>query len=298
MLADTDAKKSVLLVGGTGFIGRALGKHLHAAGYAIRLLVRRSGVSLPFPATLLRWTAPEPLPTAAMQGTYAVINLAGESIAARRWTQEQKRRIIDSRVQTTKAVVAASPPLLIQASASGYYGDTGDSIADESHAAGTGFLADTAKAWEAEAQQAKQVNIMRLGMVLGKDGGAFPQLAQVYRFGLGTVIGTGKQYVSWIHIDDVCAYVLRCLQDSTMRGAYNLVAPQVLTYKEFHQALSRYAPFTLPLPVPAFALRMLWGDKSELITSSQRLNPARLLAEGFKYRHASIDSALADVFCN
>ncbi|MDE3269865.1 MAG: TIGR01777 family oxidoreductase [Pseudomonadota bacterium] len=290
--------KTLLLVGGTGFIGRELGKYLHAAGYSLRLLVRSeiSEESLRFPARLYRWHAAMPVPAAAMTGLTAAINLAGAPIAARRWTAKQKQLIIASRVLTTRALVAASPPLLIQASASGFYGDTGAAAADEKQAAGSGFLADTAKAWEAEAQGAKQVAIMRFGMVLGKGGGAFPQLARIYRCGLGAVIGTGKQYVSWIHVEDVCAYVLRCLQDRTMRGVYNLVAPQALTYREFHQAFARHAPFALPLPaVPAVVLRLFWGDKSELLLASQHLTPARLLASGFKYRYPDLNSALKNL---
>ena len=298
----TEIKQHILLLGGTGFIGRVLGKFLHQAGYPLQVISRQTCPALPYPARLWQTATGGNFPATALLNCQAVINLAGESLANGRWTKAKKARIISSRLQTTSALVKAlqssttPTPLLIQASATGYYGDTGARETTEELHAGEGFLAETAQAWESHALQANiPAVVMRLGMVLGKSGGAFPLLASIYKFGLGAVLGTGRQHVCWIHVDDVCAFVLWALQDKSLRGVFNLVAPQSPTFLQLHHAFAKCSLFTLPVRVPTKALQLLLGDKSQMLTASQHIVPARLLQMGFQFKYKSIEDTLQEM---
>lgn len=295
----------VLLIGGSGFVGRLLGTFLHAEGYALQVLSRRANLRLPYPAEVFCWQRDGSIPTTALAAAEVVINLAGASIATGRWSQARKQEIVASRVETTQALVTAlrplaHKPLVVQATGVGYYSDRGDECVTEDAAAGTGFLANTARQWEAVLQTAQLTNryvLVRLGLVLGEGGGALPVLRRIYRWGGGASLGSGQQYVSWVHSEDVCRFVLHVLRHETCHGVYNLTAPSAITYDTWHRALMRrYQPFVAsPLRVPVWLLRLLLGEKAELMTASQRAVPQRTLATGYVFQFTDIDAALASI---
>ena len=294
------SKPSITLLGGTGFIGKALGKALHDRGYSLRIISRRNAPDIPYPANIYRYLNDGSIPEAAIRGSRAIINLAGESLMRRSWQGENLSLIINSRVKTAAAIVTAlhstgEKPLIIQASASGYYGDTQDQLVSEDCGAGGGLLAKIADQWEGElkACTAPKV-IMRLGMVLGKEGGAFPLLKKIYAYGLGAILGTGKQYVSWVHLHDLLAFVTQAIENERLRGTYNLVAPHVPTYHEFHQMLSKHAPLTCPIAIPEALLKL--GDKSKLVTISQRLSCQKATADGYVFRYPNLHTALNSLY--
>ena len=294
---------TLLLIGGSGFIGCQLGAFLHARGHTLRVLSRRTQLLLPFPAQHYRWQQDGTIPVAALAGVDAVVNLAGVSIAAGRWTVAQRQQIVASRLQPTRALAVAlrsldHQPVVVQASGSGYYGDCGAEYLAEDAAAGTDFLALTAQQWEQSLTAAGLENrclILRFGMVLGNDGGALTMLHNIYRWGGGASLGSGQQYVSWVHSDDVCEFVLHVLHDPACRGVYNLVAPQAVTYDMLHRALlQHFRPwFASPWRVPAWLLRLVLGEKAALVLASQRAVPQRALASGYVFRFDEIGAALA-----
>ena len=223
----------MLVIGGSGFIGSRLSSFLHAAGYTVRVLSRNPNPHLPNFVIPFCWQQDGTIPDAALHQVCAVINLAGETVATGRWNKDKKKRIVTSRLQTTRAMVNAltqqkNNPLIIQASAVGYYGDKGQDPVTENTEAGRNFLATTAKRWEEILTTTGLKNrylIMRLGMVLGINGGAMTTLRKIYTIGAGASLGSGQQYVSWVHIDDVCRFVLHALHTSTCQGIYNIVSP-------------------------------------------------------------------------
>ena len=221
--------REVTIVGGSGFIGTVLGTFLHKRGYRLRVVSRNQQLKLPYPAQVFCWQG-DLLPDESYRGVLAIINLAGESLADGRWTATKKERIVSSRVKTTQAVVEALTDqphiVLVQASAVGYYG--------------SGFLAETARRWEAAVDNINNRRlVLRLGMVIGNSGGVLPMLQRLYRWRIGACLGTGQQYLSWIHATDVCRFIEWGLTNDNSNGVYDLVAPQLTTYRQFHQALSR-----------------------------------------------------------
>lgn len=292
----------VLMIGGSGFIGQQLGVFLQTQGYALRVL-SRGQPQLSFSAELFRWQRDGAMPVAALAGVDAVVNLAGAAIAAGRWTAARKAEIVASRVQTTRALVTSlrtlgTRPVVVQASAIGYYGERGDACLSEDAAVGKGFLAQTAQQWEESFTATPLENrclLVRLGMVLGDGGGALAVLRKIYRRGGGASLGSGQQYVSWVHCEDVCRFILYALQNSACHGVFNLTAPQAVTYDTLHHALlQRYRPwFSSPLRVPAWLLRLLLGEQASIVTVSQRVVPQRTLASGYKFRFTDIEKALA-----
>lgn len=286
-------------------MGQLLGTFLHAEGYTLQVLSRRTNLPLPYPAEVFCWQRDGAIPAAALAEADVVINLAGASIATGRWSQARKQEIVASRVETTQALVTAlrplaHKPLVVQATGVGYYGDRGDECVAEDAAAGTGFLANTARQWEAALQTAQLANrqvLMRLGLVLGEGGGALPVLRQIYRWGGGASLGSGQQYVSWVHGEDVCRFVLHVLHQESCHGIYNLTAPPAITYDTWHRALvHRYRPLVAsPVRVPVWLLRLLLGEKAELMTASQRAVPQRTLATGYVFQFTDIDAALASI---
>jgi uncharacterized protein (TIGR01777 family) len=239
---------------------------------------------------------------ATIDGAGAVVHLAGESIAGRRWTGAQKARIENSRVRTTRALVdailhASRPPrVLLSGSAIGYYGSRGDEVLTEDSEPGTGFLAGVAVRWEQEATRAASggVRVVRLrtGVVLDNEGGALPRMRLPFRFGVGGRLGSGAQYLSWIHHHDWQALVQRLMQGD-VDGPVNLVAPVPVTNAEFTRTLARVLRRPAVAPVPAFALRLLLGEMGEqLLLASQRVLPARAVATGFTFRYTDLEAAL------
>lgn len=289
----------VLLAGASGLIGRALARDLTAAGIRVRQLVRRPART----ADELCW-APETghLDPAVVSGMAAVVNLAGENIAAGRWTRARQAAIRDSRVQATRALATAiraaacPPPIFVSASAVGIYAATDERV-DEGGALGEGFLANVCREWEREAMAAAgpsvRVVCVRLGVVLSAAGGALPRMLPVFRLGLGGRLGRGQQWMSWISLDDVVAGIRFALANPGVQGAVNLVAPEPVTNADFTAALGRALRRPAVLPVPAVAISLLFGEMGRAtLLASSRVVPSRLLAEGFEFRHPSIAAAL------
>jgi uncharacterized protein (TIGR01777 family) len=233
----------------------------------------------------------------------AVVHLAGENIASARWTERQKARIRDSRVKATgllcNLLARYSPPpkALVCASAIGYYGDRGDEILKEESAPGSGFLSDVCREWEAATQPAVERGIrvvnLRIGMVLSALGGGLAKMLTPFKLGAGGVMGSGRQYMSWIAVDDLVDAIHFALTHESLRGPANAVAPSPVTNREFTRTLGRVLSRPTPFPMPAFAARLAFGEMADaLLLASTRVQPARLLASGFTFRYPDLEGAL------
>ncbi len=292
----------VLISGASGLIGTALTSALRARGHEPVPLVRPPSTAGP---GQVRWN-PETgeLDLAGAAGASAVVNLAGASIAAGRWTEARKRLLWSSRVDATRSLIAAlsrlSPPpaVFISASAVGYYGDRGEEVLTEASAPGDDFLARLAQNWEAAAQQAAQHGmrtvILRFGMVLAPHGGALARMLPPFRLGLGGPLGSGRQWMSWIALEDAVGIITQALEHSNWQGAYNAVAPEPVRNRDFTRTLGRALHRPAVFPVPAFALRLLFGELADaLLLASQRVVPERLKAAGYQYAYNDLAMALA-----
>lgn len=237
----------------------------------------------------------------AIEGIDGVIHLAGENIAAGRWTAARKARIRDSRVRGTRLIagtlarLSRKPQFLISASAIGYYGSRGDEILVEDSAAGTGFLAGVCREWETATLPARDAGIrvayLRTGVVLSSTGGALTRLLPIFRLGLGGQLGSGRQFMSWIALDDVVAAIAHVLTQD-VRGPVNLTAPDPVTNREFTATLGRLLRRPTPFPVPAAILRIALGEMADELLGSQRAHPARLLDTGYAFRHPELEQGL------
>lgn len=292
----------IVVAGGTGFLGTPLVSQLRADGNDVSVLTR--GQAAPGQIT---WVPDGTVGSwaTAVNGADAVINLAGESIAGRRWTSAHKARIRDSRILATRSIVQAiqasakKPAVMINASAVGYYGSRGNDTLTEESAPGNDFLATVCRAWEAEAMAAADVSrviLLRSAPVLEHDGGVLPQMALPFRFFVGGPVGDGQQYWSWIHRNDWLAMVRWALPTNEVSGALNLTSPTPVTNREFAAALGRALRRPAFIPAPAFALRLALGEMADVLLFSQRVIPARALALGFQFRFATLDDALAAAF--
>jgi uncharacterized protein len=304
----------VVITGGSGLIGRAVAAPLAAQGHDVVVLSRdpERVSGLPSGARAARWdgrTAAEWEPL--LESGAAVLNLAGEGIAAGRWNEERKRRIRDSRVDAGRAVVEAvrraaaagrAPAVVLQASGVGYYGDCGDQEVGEDHPTGGGaadFLAEVSVAWEAATAEVEPLGVrrvvLRTGIVLDHAGGALPKMLPPFRWGLGGPLGSGRQWFPWIHIADEVGAILFLLADAEARGPFNLCAPRPVTNRDFAHALGRQLHRPALLPVPAPALRLALGEMADALLRSQRALPRRLLAAGYGFRFPELSGALADL---
>ena len=292
----------VLITGGTGFIGQALCPRLAAAGHDVVVLSRQSQPALPAGATRSVTRLGE-----LDAGEFdAVINLAGAPIGDARWTAARKQLLLDSRTQTTVRLVewmgksARRPKALLSASAVGYYGEQGDRPITEDTPPTRGFTHELCAAWEREAEKAValglRVCLMRIGVVLDRGGGALAKMLPAFRLGAGGRLGSGEHYFPWIHRDDMVAIVQWLLENPQASGAYNAGAPNPVTNAEFTLALGEALGRPTVLPMPAAALRLLFGEMSELLLVSDRMLPQRLLNEGFEFRYPDIAAALAVIF--
>ena len=290
----------VLMTGASGMLGSVIARALESDGAVIVRLVR--GGTPPSPSHI-PWEPGKPLVLASSFD--AVIHLAGETVMGR-WTAAKKARIHDSRVLGTRtlaeAVTQLEPKLrvFVAASAIGFYGDRGDEILREESPSGTGFLAEVCREWEAAAAPAEKTGIrvahLRTGVVLGRQGGALSQMLLPFRLGVGGRLGSGKQWMSWIHIDDIVGSVRQILAQETMRGAINLVAPNPVTNAEFTRTLGKALSRPTIFPVPAFALRLAFGEMAdEALLASQRVEPARLVANQYDFRFRNLESALKNL---
>ena len=280
----------VAITGSTGLVGSEVMASLSVAGHEVVRIVRRA----PAPGEkAVRWD-PEKgeIDAAGLEGLDAVVHLAGENIASGRWNAARKAAIRDSRVNGTGllcealAGLARPPKTLVCASAVGYYGDRGEELLTEESSPGTGFLADVSREWEAASAPAARKGIrvvtLRIGVVLSSTGGALARMLPLFRAGLGGVIGNGRQYVSWVALDDLVGIVLHALQSGELRGPVNAVAPVPVTNREFTKAFGKALSRPTPLPVPAFALRLAVGGEmaDALLLASARVFPRRLEATG------------------
>jgi uncharacterized protein (TIGR01777 family) len=299
----------VVIAGGSGFLGRPLTTALLQDRHEVVVLSRGTSSSLPPGARAVAWDPNGGVgPWAAEISTAgAVVNLAGESIAGKRWTGAQKQRIRDSRVHATRSLVAAihgstvPPPVFVSGSAVGYYGPLGDEKATEEKPAGSDFLARVCEEWEQEAMRAEsdgtRVARLRTGIVLGKDGGALPEMLPPFRFGVGGPVGSGRQYWPWIHRDDWIALVRWAIGTPAASGAINATAPQPVSSADFARALGRAMHRPAFMPAPGFALKLLLGEMAEaLLLSGQNAVPAKALRGGFQFRYNTVDEALGAIF--
>jgi uncharacterized protein (TIGR01777 family) len=291
----------ITLTGGSGFIGRRLAAALEARGHALHLLGRSPKRGLPPGAQFTIWDAASIPPPAAMEDADAVIHLAGEPVS-QRWTAEVKRRIRASRVDSTTCLIegirsAARPSgVLVCASAIGYYGDRGEEPLTESSAPGSGFLPEVCVEWENAASQAAasrvRVILVRTGVVLHPEGGALRQMLPPFRWGVGGKLGSGEQWMSWIHMDDLVNLFIHAVEKPGLAGPLNAVSPNPVRNAEFTQALARAVRRPALLPVPAAAIRLLFGEMAQIVLASQRVLPEAVLAGGFEYAHPSAGPAL------
>jgi hypothetical protein len=300
----------VVVTGATGTIGAAVCRALVARGDQVVALSRdeeRAQRALGDGVEIREWPDPtgSPSPAAALAGADAVIHLLGEPVA-QRWSAGAKARIRDSRVLGTRMLVAglrdvsadARPTALVSQSATGYYGPSGDRELDENAPPGDDFLARVVVDWEAEAHAADdllRVVTTRTGVVLSPSGGALAQMLPPFRAGVGGPVAGGRQYVPWIHLDDVVGALLFSLDAADASGAVNLTAPAPATNRELSAALGRALHRPAVLPVPGFALRLLYGEMASIVTTGQRAVPARLRTLGFEFGHPELDAALGDV---
>jgi len=292
----------VLITGGTGFVGHALCPRLAAAGHEIVILTRQTNARLPEGAHSAA-TRLDELDAADFDG---VINLAGAPIGDARWTESRKKLLLDSRVQTTARLVEwmggarRPPPVLVSASAVGYYGEQGDRPIHEDTPPTPGFTHELCAAWEREAVKASalgvRVCVMRIGVVLDRDGGALAKMLPAFRMGVGGRLGDGRQYFPWIHREDIAAIGQWLLENPQARGPYNAGAPNPVTNAEFTRALGKALGRPTVLPMPETALKLLFGEMSELLLVSDRMLPRRLLDEGFEFKYPKLDDALAAIF--
>jgi uncharacterized protein (TIGR01777 family) len=301
----------LLLLGCSGFVGRELVPFLLELGHALTLVSRQRR---PFPhlegerlqclqldpADPASWTSPDLLE--ALAAAEGVVNLAGEPIAERRWSEAQRQRLRDSRLLTTSSLVESmkqldSPPgVLVSASAVGVYGSSEESSFVESSPPATDFLGQLCQDWEAAALSAPEpcrIVVLRLGIVLGSDGGALGKMLPVFRAGFGGPVGSGKQWMSWIHRHDLCRLIAAALEDSSYRGIYNAVAPEPVRMADFAHCLGQVIGRPSLLPVPAPLLKVLLGDGAAVVLEGQQVRPQRLLEKGFQFDTPELSAALA-----
>jgi uncharacterized protein len=290
----------IVVAGGSGFLGRALARVLTLAGHHLTTLTRRARPDRPRDVL---WTPNgEAGPWAqALSGVDAVVNLAGEGMADRRWSAARKAALLDSRLKATTSLVQAvrqaanGPRVFVSASGVGYYGPHGDERLAEDAAAGTDFVATMAAAWEAAAAPAGSVGrlvLLRTGLVLGQEG-ALAKMLMPFKLGVGGRLGSGEQWMPWIHVDDWAALTARLITDPAAHGPFNLTAPEPVTNADFTRALGRALRRPTIFAVPAFALQLALGEMAELLLTGQRAVPAKAEALGYQFRYRTIDAALA-----
>ncbi len=293
----------VLVTGSSGLIGSALVEQLRRGGHKVVRLVR--GATSVRDAT--SWDpAAGTMASGALQGVEGVVHLAGAPVAAKRWTKRVKREILESRLQSTRLLADAlvrlpqRPGVLVSASGVGIYGDRGEAIVDESSAVGAGFLAEVAQQWEAATAPAAKAGIrvatMRLGMVLSMTGGALPRMTLPFRWGLGGPVGSGRQMVSWITLDDAVSAIRFVLENDGVSGPVNTVAPGPVTNREFATTLGHVLHRPSYLPLPAWVVRLMLGQMGrELLLASTRAVPRTLESAGFRFRYDNLDAGLRHV---
>lgn len=294
----------LVIAGGTGFIGSALCTRLLEAGYFLSVLTRG-----PAPVTISRskkwqtWDAASSGPwETALEGADGVINLAGEPLAAKRWSERRKKRIRDSRIRATRALVTAiskakqKPRFLLNGSAIGYYGPHGDEALTDAAEAGNDFLGRVCHEWESEAREAENYGLrvirLRTGIVLGRGGGALAKMVLPFKLFVGGALGSGKQWMSWIQLEDEIGLIQFLIENPGAKGAVNAVAPDPVTMREFSKTLGKVLRRPSWAPVPAFVLRLVLGEMSDMLLTGQRVLPAQAEKLGYRFRHPNLYEAL------
>ena len=294
----------ILITGGTGLIGRHLCRALLAQGHLLTVLSRRPeavavkcGASVQAMASLEEWR-----PDRAFD---AVINLAGEPIVDAWWSEKRKQELRASRIGLTEKLVQCvaaakqKPTVLLSGSAVGYYGDGGDTVLDEEAGAGNDFAAELCRDWEVSACTAEELGLrvclLRTGLVLSESGGLLGRMLFPFKVGLGARLGDGKHWMSWVHIDDYVAMVLRLLDDEQMRGPFNMTAPQPVTNAEFTRTLARTLHRPAIFAAPAMMLRLAMGERAALLLEGQRALPAKLTAVAYQFKFPDLGRALDDL---
>ncbi len=294
----------VVVTGSSGLIGSALKGALERAGHRMIPMVRSAASG-----DAIHWDPDRgEIDSGALEGVGAVVHLAGEGIGARRWNDEHKARVKDSRTRGTSllaqtlAKLNKAPSVLVSGSAVGYYGDRGDEVLTETSRPGNDFLADVCTAWEAAAAPAKEAGIrvahIRTGIVLSGRGGVLPRMIMPFKFGVGGKLGSGRQWMSWISLEDEVGAILHLLGDDSLAGAFNLTAPNPVTNGDMTKAIGEALHRPTLIPAPAFALKAALGPEmaGELLLVSQRALPTRLLDNGFTFAHPDIAGALQTAF--
>lgn len=296
-----DRNLRVAVSGASGLIGSELVKRLQTEGHRVDRLVRDpSGKG---EGKILWDPKGQTVDTKALEGVDAVVHLAGENIAGGRWTEERKRQVLESRVNGTKTLASAAaklenkPKVFVVASAIGYYGARGDEILDEDSAPGDGFLSEVCRAWEQAAEPAEQAGIrvvkLRIGIVLAGSGGALAKMLPAFKLGAGGVLGDGKQYMSWVALEDVVGLARLALVDDRVRGAVNATAPTPVTNREFTKTLGKVIRRPTVLPVPSFAIKAMFGEMGDtLLLQGSRVVPKRAEALGYEFRYRELEGCL------
>ena len=292
----------VLITGATGLLGARLVARLHGRGNKVVVTSRSPAKVTMACERVVAWDGMGAFPRDHMGGVDAVVHLAGESVAARRWSEAQKRRILESRVNSTRALATAmgeakrKPGVLVCASAVGFYGDTGARQVDEDAPAGTDFLAQVCAAWEAAAAAVEAYGIrrvsVRLGVVLAREGGALQKLLPVFKAGLGGKLGSGTQGFPWIHVDDAVGLLVHAIDTAATQGPLNAVAPAQDTNADFTAALAHALHRPAVFKVPGLALELALGEMSQTLLGGQQVVPRQALQSGYVFMHPVLDVAL------
>ena len=296
----------VVIAGGSGFIGKALTETFIKAGHEVYILTRKhkeDTKNLKYVQWLIDGSSPEK----QLDNIDAFINLAGESIADGRWTNERKKRILDSRIKATQESIQLMkrlhprPSMFINASAIGYYGSSlNDTFTEDSTSSEENFLTIVAQKWEEEARLAEELGIRtvmaRIGLVLDKTEGALPKMVMPYKLFAGGNLGSGEQWYSWIHIDDLTSLFLFALEHENIKGPFNITAPTPLRMKDFGKVLSKVLQRPHYLPAPSFALKVLLGEMSILLLEGQKVIPEKALNHGFQFKYGKLEAALSEIF--
>lgn len=297
--------KKILITGASGLVGTALKKHLQAKGYEVNTLSRKSSKD---PNNFTWDVYKGTIDTNCITGVDAVVHLAGEAVADKKWTPERKQQIIDSRVKSTELLfntIKSNPnhqiKCFVSSSAVGYYGDCGDEILTEESQNGYGFLAECCKLWEDAVDEGKKLSLrivkLRTGIVLSTEGGALPQLAQPIKLFAGAALGTGKQWTPWLHIDDMVEMYIEAIESPKMEGNYNACASFPVTNKALTKAIAKHLHRPVwPINVPKVVLNLLLGERTEAVLMSSNTSAQKILDAGFKFRYTHLDEALKALY--
>lgn len=298
----------VLVTGATGFVGKRVVEQLLAGGDEVVVLTRniaKAALSLGSECKYFLWSDTSVVPSAEVfEGVDGIINLMGEGIADKRWDDEQKKKIYDSRIIGTKKLIEGfrsldkKPVVLISTSAVGIYGNRGEEEIKEDSSLGSDFLANVCKDWELEANRAKEyklrVAIIRTGVVLGRNGGALKKMLPIFKLGAGGPVGSGAQFMSWIHVDDLAQMYVEALRNTAIQGVLNGTAPYPATSKDFAKVLGRVLKRPAFAPAPAFAIKLAFGEMSQVLLDGQKVLPIKFKDNKFRFRYPTLEMALKE----